>query len=119
MAVAEAIDHNVLQGLRESLGGDEEFLVELIQTYFDDSPVQLVAMEVALAAGDAESLRRAAHSLKSNSANFGALKLAATCKEVEEMAKAGVLAGAGEKITQVAAEYGQARVALEAIQGGA
>lgn len=118
MAVADTVDRDVLKGLLESLGGDEEFLAELIQTYFDDSPVQLAAMETALAAGEAEGLRRAAHSLKSNSANFGALTLSATCRELEEMAKAGALADAAGKVAQVTAEYESARAALVMIQGG-
>jgi len=118
MAASEVIDRGVLDGLLESLGGDTEFLAELLEAFYDDSPRQLAAMQAALAAGNAEDLRRAAHSLKSNSANFGAMALSRSCKELEEMGKAGMLDGAAEQVAQVAAEYEGARTALEEIQGG-
>jgi len=112
------IDRSVLNRLLESLGGDTDFLGELLGTYFDDSPRQIAAMQAAVSAGDAEGLRRAAHSLKSNSANFGALALSAECKELEMTGKAGVLEGAADKIVVVAADYEQVRAALAAIQKG-
>ncbi len=116
MTVTDVIDRGVLDRLLESFGGDMEFLAELLQTYFDDSPQQIAAMQAAEAAGDAEALRRAAHSLKANSANFGAMALSARCKELEMLAKAGTLAGAADKIASVASDYEQARAALEAIR---
>ena len=118
MAESDVIDHAALDGLLESVGGDLEFLAELIEAYFDDSPKRLAAMQEALSAGRAEDLRRAAHSLKSNSANFGAMVLSRKCSELEEMGKAGALRDAVEQIGQIAAEYEEARAALEAIQRG-
>ena len=118
MAESDVIDHAALDGLLESVGGDLEFLAELIEAYFDDSPKRLAAMQEALSAGRAEDLRRAAHSLKSNSASFGAMVLSRKCRELEEMGKSGVLEGAVEQIWQIAAEYEEARAALEAIQRG-
>jgi two-component system sensor histidine kinase/response regulator len=116
MAGSKVIDRGVLADLLESLGGDTDFLAELLEAFYDDSPRQLAAMGAALAAGNAEDLRRAAHSLKSNSANFGALALSRSCKELEEMGKAGMLDGAAGQIAQVAVEYDGARAALEEIQ---
>jgi two-component system sensor histidine kinase/response regulator len=118
MTEENVIDRTALHRLLESLGDDRDFFAELLGTYFDDSPQQIAAMQAALAAGKAEDLRRAAHSLKSNSKNFGALVLAEKCKELEEMGKAGVLDGAAGHIALVAAEYEKARAALEAIQKG-
>ena len=118
MTETNMIDRGVLDGLLESLGGDLDFLAELLQTYFDDSPRQIAAMRAAVAAGDAEALRRAAHSLKSNSANFGALALSAKCKELELLGKAGTLDGAADKIAVVAADYEQVRGVLEAMRTG-
>ena len=73
--MTEVIDRAALDVLLETVGGDLEFLGELIGDFFDDSPQQLAAAGEALEADDAEALRRAAHSLKSNSANFGAMAL--------------------------------------------
>jgi HPt (histidine-containing phosphotransfer) domain-containing protein len=109
----DLIDRAVLDGLLHSLGGDTEFLGELLQTYFDDAPQLLAQMRDALAAGKSEELRRAAHSLKSNSANFGAMSLSRMCRELEDMGKAGVLDGADQRIAQAEAEYTRVKAALE------
>mgnify|MGYP001818114487 CR=1 FL=1 len=116
MTESSAIDQAALDALLDSMGGDREFLTELMQDYFDDTPRQLAAMERALNTGDSEGLRRAAHSLKSNSITFGALRLAGMCKELEDLAKTGSLDGAGARIAAVAAECKRARFALEEIQ---
>jgi hypothetical protein len=44
--------------------------------------------------------------------------LSEKCRELEEMAKAGTLEGAAERIAQLEAEYEKARAALEAIRRG-
>jgi len=117
MGQSDPIDRAVLDGLLDSLGGDKEFLVELLQTYFDDSPRLLVAMQAARAVGDADSFRRAAHTLKSNSASFGAMTLSRLARALEEMGKAGTLAGAAADLAQAEAEYARVRAALEEAVG--
>ena len=114
MEESDIIDRAVLDGLLETVGGDREFLGELLQTYFDDAPKLLGAMHAALDAGDADEFRRAAHSLKSNSNSFGAMQLSRMCKELEDMGKAGTLEGAGSKIISAEEEYTRVRAALEA-----
>jgi HPt (histidine-containing phosphotransfer) domain-containing protein len=113
MTESDVIDHAVLDALLESVGGDQGFLAELLQTYFDDAPSQLATLYTALAAGDAEAFRRAAHSLKSNSASFGAMKLSRMSKELEDLGKAGTLDGSGPKIASAEEEYALVRAALE------
>jgi HPt (histidine-containing phosphotransfer) domain-containing protein len=115
VAEPDVIDRAVLDGLLDSLGGDREFLAELLETYFDDAPNLLATMHAALAVGDAEAFRRAAHSLKSNSANFGAMVLSRMCKELEDMGKAGTLDGAGERLDGAEAEYARVQPRLEAL----
>ena len=118
MTEQSPIDPVAWADLLESVGDDADFMAELIEVYFDDSPRLLAAMQRACSAGNAEDLRRAAHSLKSCSASFGALRLAKKCKELEDLGKAGVLEGAAEQIGQIVEEYEKARAALEAIQRG-
>lgn len=48
----------------EQMGGDEELMVELVELFLEDLPERLQEIEAALAAGDAEALSRAAHTLK-------------------------------------------------------
>ena len=71
------------------------FLVELIDVYLIDSPQLIEQIRTGLAAGDVETVRRAAHSLKSNSASFGANQLANAARELELIAKGGTMDGAG------------------------
>jgi HPt (histidine-containing phosphotransfer) domain-containing protein len=94
---------------------DAAFLAELIDVYRSDSPQLIAQMRIGLAAGDIESVRRAAHSLKSNSASFGANQLANAARELEMIAKAGTLDGAGSKLATIEAEYQQLLPALEAL----
>ncbi len=118
MADSTAIDRDVLNELLDSFGGDMEFLGEMLDTFFEDSPHQLEAARAGLAAGDAAAVRRAAHSLKSNCANFGARSLSAQCKELEMLARDGSLEDGTELLTKIAADYLRVQAALEAIRAG-
>jgi HPt (histidine-containing phosphotransfer) domain-containing protein len=66
--------------------------------------------------GDAPGLRMAAHTIKSSANDFGATTLARLCQDLEDMGKDGTLAGAGELVEQVEAEYEQVKTALEAVR---
>jgi HPt (histidine-containing phosphotransfer) domain-containing protein len=112
----DVIDQAALDALNEMTGGDPAFLAEMIDTYLDDTPGQFAAMRQALAGGQADDYRRAAHSLKSNSANFGALALADLCREMEEKGKAGALDGQAGRLTQAEAEFEKVRQALLALR---
>lgn len=79
------IDLNTFNTLRESTGGD--FIVELIDTLIEDLPSQVAQLKDALAAQDADSFRRAAHTLKSNAATFGAYRLTDLVRELETMGR--------------------------------
>lgn len=103
--VSDVLDLSALDRLRETVGGDDAFLAELIHTFLDDGPQELARMHQALDSQDAELLQRAAHSLKSNSAEFGAQDLRQMCKQLEEMAKQGVFDGVSQRVAEVEAEY--------------
>ena len=106
------IDQPTLAGLLDSLGGDAAFLKELVDAYLDSTPGLFAAMRQAAAAGDAAGLQRAAHTLKTGSASMGALALAALCKNLEDMGRAGVLESAAERIDAAAAAYDDVAAAL-------
>ena len=109
----EAIDDKAFEELVASVGGDAEFVGELVDTYLADAPNLLAQMHDTLAAGDADSFRRAAHTLKSSSASIAALELSGMAKELEMMGRAGTLEGAAAGIAQVEAEYARVKAALE------
>jgi CheY-like chemotaxis protein/HPt (histidine-containing phosphotransfer) domain-containing protein len=60
-----------------------EFAAELVDAFLEDAPSMLAALRTAHAASDPDSFRRAAHSIKSNSATFGAVTLAELARELE------------------------------------
>lgn len=114
MVDPDVIDRAVLDGLLDSVGGDKEFLAELLQTFFADAPTLFGTLHAALTAGGADEFRRAAHSLKSNSASFGAMPLSKMCKALEDIGKTGTLEGADEGVAAAEAEYARVKAALEA-----
>jgi HPt (histidine-containing phosphotransfer) domain-containing protein len=111
----ETLDRAALDELLETVGGDREFLVELIETYLADSPGLLADLSAGLAAGDAAAVRRAAHTLKSTSATFGATRLATTCREIEAAAAADDLADLLSRADGAAAEYEAVAAGLRSV----
>jgi two-component system sensor histidine kinase/response regulator len=111
-----AIDQAALDRLLDMVGGDLEFLDELVDTYLEDTPVQLAAMRAALAIGQVEDLVRPAHSLKTNSANMGAESLATMCRELEAAAREGAVDDAAGRVGAIEAGFGSAREQLLALR---
>ena len=112
-----AIDLAILAELLATVGGDESFLAELLTSYLSDSPPLLDEMERSAAAGDAATLRRAAHTLKSTSASLGAMRLSGICRDIEAAAVAGEVPAA--RVAEAASEYRAVGDALAARASGA
>jgi HPt (histidine-containing phosphotransfer) domain-containing protein len=111
------IDAAIFENLKAMMGAD--FIGELIDAYFEETPQLIGQIEQALASGDAEIFRRAAHSLKSSSASFGAMQFSAKAKELEWIGKEGNLAGTGEKVASLKADYIMVHDTIEALRNGA
>ena len=111
--VDNVLDQATLESLMDSIGGDAEFMTELIDTYLADAPDQLDALKASIADRDVDGLVRPAHTLKSASASLGALGLAERCRQLELAAKAGSIEGAAESIDGIAAELERVVTALE------
>ena len=60
-----------------------EFVAELIGTFLEEAPTMLAELRSAQVAGAADTFRRAAHSLKSNSHTFGATRLGELARDLE------------------------------------
>ena len=118
MAEPDVIDRAALDALLETTGGDLGFLAELIDTYLSDAVELLAAMRQAIAVANPEELRRAAHSLKSNSASFGARTLASLCQELEQRARKGVREGAPGRLAHIETAYAAVEDALRALRPG-
>jgi CheY-like chemotaxis protein len=110
------LEPTALANLRKTVGDDPAFVAELIDTFLDDAPQLLADLRQALEQGDAAKLRLTAHSLKSNSAEFGALTFSGLCQELEALGKAGTLAGAADLVSQLEEVYEKVRLALEMVR---
>jgi HPt (histidine-containing phosphotransfer) domain-containing protein len=97
------IDPATFEELKQVSGAD--FIGELIDTFLEDGPKLIAELKSALKAGDAESFRRAAHSLKSNGATFGAGHLAEQARSLEMLGKEGQLTEAGDGVRAVEATF--------------
>jgi CheY-like chemotaxis protein len=116
-ASAEVLDPRALERLRAMLGEQaDQMLPELIERFTHDADRLLGQARQALEQGQAEDLRRATHTLKSTSATFGAMALSAIARELEHLARDGVLEGAARQIDRAEAEFARAKAALEAMQ---
>ena len=110
------LDQAALDNMFKLVDGDTEFLVELINTVLEDAPKLLADMREGAVRKDAEKLHIAAHSLKSNSADFGALRLAELCRKLENNAKVGNLDNTIGLVTTAVKEYELVKAALKQIR---
>lgn len=111
------LDPAALDNLRDTTGGDPAFLAELIDTFLEDAPPLLNNLQQALGKEDAAGVRLAAHSLKSNGADFGATTFSALCQQLELLGKSGQLTGAEALLSRINEEFENVKAALEAIRG--
>ena len=109
------IDVSVFQELQDTAGA--EFVVELLDALMEEAPLMLASLRSSLASGQDEVFRRAAHSLKSNSESFGAMKLAGMARELELGGIASVPTPEAA-LGALEAEYAQAVTALKELSRG-
>jgi CheY-like chemotaxis protein/HPt (histidine-containing phosphotransfer) domain-containing protein len=115
-----SLDQNALKAIRElDAGGAAGLLEQVVALYLEASPPLLVQIEQGLASGNADSVRMAAHTLKSSSANLGAQGLAQMCATLEHAARSGGLAGHAAAPAQIRREFDAVRRALERETGKA
>ncbi len=89
------------QQLYQLADEDTEFEVELLTIFLQDAENSLDKLERAIAAQDVRSTEVVAHSLRGASANVGAIALAATAAQLEQIARGGSIAGAQALLQQL------------------
>jgi CheY-like chemotaxis protein/HPt (histidine-containing phosphotransfer) domain-containing protein len=103
-----AVDEAVIGKLVSSLGEQgRESVAALIETFLGHVPTQIASLSTALELHETDVIRREAHTMKSNAASFGALRLAELCRQLEAGVKAGTLDGASDLIDRIASELGR------------
>src|SRR5688572_14262725 len=108
------IDEKTFDELKQMSGA--EFINELIDTFLEDSPKLIEEMESALKVNNLDSFRRAAHSLKSNAATFGANELFALAKELEMLGKENKLSETGDRLMVLEEAYESVRKELSELK---
>lgn len=107
------IDQVQLQESLRAMGGDPaEALALLLEIYQADAPSLLADLRQAIAPVDFDSLRFAAHSLKSSSATLGAKRLAMLCQQLEQQARSNDDRNVQELYVQIETTYHQTIAAL-------
>src|SRR5262249_32907775 len=121
IAAGIALDRDVLEQLREELGGTAA-LRDVIRSFLDQTPSVLSALRDAASRADVASIRRAAHKIKGTSSLLGARELSEQCAEIERVGETGSIDDAGSRVTAVEASYRAIEAALkaeiEAVVGG-
>ena len=107
-------------GLRELTrvtGGDAGLTAEIIEAFLQDMPAKLARLNNALARADAAGARLQAHGMKSSGAIVGAARFSGLCRDLEDLAGSGDLAGAKALFSQVEEEYGRVEEDLRIFLG--
>jgi HPt (histidine-containing phosphotransfer) domain-containing protein len=116
VSLAEPIDRAVLEGLRElQVPGEPDLVAEFIRLFRDETPPLLAALRAGVGQGQADQVKKAAHTLKSSSANLGAHQMAALCAELEQRGRSGALEGTPALLAQLEQELERVSQALAAV----
>ncbi|MGF6709076.1 signal transduction histidine kinase/CheY-like chemotaxis protein/HPt (histidine-containing phosphotransfer) domain-containing protein [Luteibacter sp. W1I16] len=99
------LDIEALQALRDlQRPGRPDVLTRVIDLFSLDAPRLVEAMLEAVRSNDADALRHAAHTLKSTSANVGAVSLSTSCREIEQLARSTEVVAAGARVDDATKE---------------
>jgi signal transduction histidine kinase/CheY-like chemotaxis protein/HPt (histidine-containing phosphotransfer) domain-containing protein len=110
-----ALDESALANIRAlQRPGAPDLLLRVVDLYLASAPKLIKQMHAALVQSDAPAIMRAAHTLKSSSANLGARHLADLCKTLEACSRKGNIDPAAAMLAQLQAEYVRTADALTA-----
>jgi signal transduction histidine kinase/CheY-like chemotaxis protein/HPt (histidine-containing phosphotransfer) domain-containing protein/uncharacterized protein YigA (DUF484 family) len=118
LSAESELDRSAIDKLLNLVGGDRSSLSDLITSYFDDTAKLLSDLHRAVDTNDTNLLRRAGHTLKSSSRDFGATSLSDLGKQLEDLGKEQTLIGAAELVTQAESAYSPVKNALEKVRAG-
>ena len=102
----------VLEELEAVMGNE---YLGLIKLFLEDAPKQIQQLEQAAAENNIHGMITPAHTLKSSSANLGALALSAIAKRIEVSARANAINRPTVAVVMLEAEYKKAQQALQNI----
>jgi two-component system sensor histidine kinase RpfC len=109
---AACLDARTLGELAE-LGGSGDFVVRLVWTFLKGSREKIRELEIAVAGNDAERARKAAHALKGNSGQIGAIALMRACDRFSGIGAPELERFGREYLEGAKQEFARARAALD------
>ena len=113
---ADRINRQALENIRALSAAHGDALLErVLHAFISDTPAHFKALQQAIAAGHSVNIRKAAHSLKSSSANVGAETLAQLCKDMEQLGRNDITEGTAGLLAAMEREFQAVRHALSAI----
>jgi len=116
--VVSILDRSAVEGLRALQTIDNpDLFTRIIDAYLDDTPKVLEKMRQAMAADDMFEIAKAAHTLKSSSANVGAVEFSDRCKQLEASARRGSVGMVRELLSDVQVAYTSVESALRVERG--
>ena len=89
----------------ESIDTNRLFLIEICDSFLDDAPKRIEAIQAALAQVDTLALQNAAHALKSLSSCIGAISLVRLCESIEAVCKSNSTEPVLPMVTKIVSEY--------------
>jgi HPt (histidine-containing phosphotransfer) domain-containing protein len=104
-------DPTALDRLKRFGGG--KLLGEMISLFLSTAPERIGAARAGLEARDASATEMAMHSLKSSSAQLGALRMQRLCERGEKLAHEGALDSVAEVMQGLETEYPRVQTWLE------
>ena len=108
----EVVDTDKIAGLQQLARANPSFMRDITGLFREDAVVRIHELRDSASRGDAETIARAAHSLKSSSGNIGAARMYSLCATIESSARQGSLDGVAEMVEQLASELDRALHAL-------
>ena len=112
-SVKAPINQKTLDSLRAlQKEGAPDILTKIIRVYLEEAPKLLAQIDAAIATADSLAVQQKAHSLKSSSANLGALQLTNFCKALETCGREATLAETPQLLEQIRMELVRVEEAL-------
>lgn len=105
------VDHGYVDRLRALNQGDD-FLLEILSEFIDDTQSLVEQLEAAVAAGDAEAFRDTAHALRSSAAYIGAKRVVDLCLNWRGVTQAEVQRDGGAYLERLRVEFDRLRDTL-------
>jgi HPt (histidine-containing phosphotransfer) domain-containing protein len=104
-----ALDPEVIEELQEIMGADTQTLIRI---YLEDSPLLLTQLQDAYLRRDSTAAIAPVHTLKSSSANLGAIQLSKIALSIETEARAGSIEKAALEMKDLLAEFNRVKEEL-------